>query len=256
MSPRCVNHECVAQYQLHVANDVVVAAAQEPGRKNPRGDFLQVDTSNILFICGGAFAGLERIINRRVDAASVGFGAQMKKELDDFQIQSDYFDSAIPNDLVEYGLIPEFIGRFPVIVSTRGLDVSMLIDILTVPKNSLIRQYKALLAMNNVKLHFTDCGLEEIAKTAFSRGTGARGLRSITENVLMETMFAVPSLPDVHTVYLDAKAIRGEGKPILLQDPEMTVETYEKLIRGGQSVVDGAIPVELDDDDDDEELQA
>lgn len=218
---------------------------KEPGRKNPRGDFLQIDTSNILFICGGAYAGLERIINRRMDTASIGFGAQMKKELDDYKVQGKYFDNAIPKDLVEFGMIPEFIGRFPVIVSTKGLDVTNLVDILTKPKNSLMKQYKYLFAMNNVNFHVTDDGLEEVAKTAFQRGTGARGLRSITENVLLETMFVTPSLPEVHTVYLDASSVRGEKKPILLTDPDLTVAKYEELRKNGVVEVDGAVPVDI-----------
>jgi ATP-dependent Clp protease ATP-binding subunit ClpX len=198
-----------------------------------------------LFICGGAFAGLERIINRRMDSASIGFGAQMKKELDDHKVQGKYFDNAIPKDLVEYGMIPEFVGRFPVVVATRGLDVKNMIDILTVPKNSLIKQYKLLFAMNNVDFHVTECGLEELAKTAFSRGTGARGLRSITENVLTETMFVVPSLPDVHTVYLNAAAVRGEEKPVLLRDPNLTVQKYEALLKQGVHKISGATPVDI-----------
>jgi len=181
-----------------------------------------------------------------MDTASIGFGAQMKKELEDHKVQGKYFDAAIPKDLVEYGMIPEYVGRFPVIVSTKGLDVSNLVDILTVPKNSLMKQYKFLFAMNDVHFHVTQCGLEEIAKTAFSRGTGARGLRSITENVLMETMFVVPSLPDVHTVYMDAAAIRGERKPILIKDPNLTVEDYEKLVKEGKIDVDGTMPVHID----------
>jgi ATP-dependent Clp protease ATP-binding subunit ClpX len=181
-----------------------------------------------------------------MDTASIGFGAQMKKELDDHKVQGKYFDSAIPKDLVEYGMIPEYVGRFPVIVSTKGLDVSNLVDILTVPKNSLLKQYKFLFAMNDVNFHVTQCGLEEIAKTAFQRGTGARGLRSITENVLMETMFVVPSLPDVHTVYVDAAAICGDRKPILLKDPEMTVEKYEQLVKEGMLDVAGTMPVHID----------
>lgn len=181
-----------------------------------------------------------------MDTASIGFGAQMKKELEDHKVQGKYFDAAIPKDLVEYGMIPEYVGRFPVIVSTKGLDVKNLMDILTVPKNSLMKQYKFLFAMNDVNFHVSECGLEEIAKTAFSRGTGARGLRSITENVLMETMFVVPSLPDVHTVYMDAAAIRGERKPILIKDPNMTVEDYEKLVKEGKVDVAGTMPVHID----------
>lgn len=239
---------------LHLSHDSTnCSKLKEPGRKNPRGDFLQIDTSNILFICGGAFAGLEKIINRRMDAASIGFGAQMKKRLDDLKVQGKYFDNAIPKDLVEHGIIPEFIGRFPVIVSTKGLEEKDLIDILTVPKNALIKQFQALLGMSDVNFHVSDCALREIAKMSLSRGTGARGLRSIAENVLMEAMFVVPSLDDVHTVYVDAKAINGTGKPILLKDPEMTVERYESLIKEGKTDVEGAEEVLLDVDDENRE---
>ena len=209
---------------------------------------MQIDTTNILFICGGAFAGLEKIINRRMDSASIGFGAKMKKDTDDFKVQGRYFDSAIPKDLVQYGMIPEFIGRFPVIVSTKGLDEENLIDILTTPKNSLLKQYKYLFAMNDVEFHISKCGLREVAKTAFGRGTGARGLRAITENALMETMFVVPSIADVHTVYVDAAAIRGERKPILLRCSSLTIDKFETLLsehNGDINKIDGAECVDI-----------
>lgn len=222
--------------------------SQEPGRKNPRGDFLQIDTTNILFIAGGAFSGLERIINSRMDAASIGFGAVMKKNVDDAKVQGRYFDNAIPKDLVEYGMIPEFVGRFPVITTTKGLDLHNLVDILTKPKNSIMKQYRRLFAMDDVNFHVTDDALTEIAKTAFSRGTGARGLRSITDTVLMETQYVVPSMTNVHTVYVDATAVRGESKPILLKHPEMSVEKYESLMKQGETVVEGAIAVNIDDE--------
>jgi ATP-dependent Clp protease ATP-binding subunit ClpX len=229
---------------------------QEPGRKNPRGDFLQIDTTNILFISGGAFSGLERIINTRMDAASIGFGAQMKKEMEDHKVLGKYFDNAIPRDLVEYGMIPEFVGRFPVIVSTKGLDITDLVNILTVPKNSIIKQYKRLFAMDDVNFHVTDEGLQEIAKTAFARGSGARGLRSITDAVLMETQYVVPSMEDVHTVFLDDAAVRRERKPILFTDPEMTITKYEALIKEGRSEVAGCVSVDIYSDPEIERQEA
>lgn len=170
----------------------------------------------------------------------------MKKKIDDPKVLGGCFDNVIPKDLVEFGMIPEFVGRFPVIVATKGLDIDNLVDILTVPRNSIIKQYKRLFAIDEVKFHVTECGLKEIAKTAFARGTGARGLRSITDSVLMETQYVVPSLSDVHTIYVDASAVRGERKPILLKD-DMTVEKYESLIKNG-SEISGAVPVHIDDD--------
>ena len=186
-----------------------------------------------------------------MDQASIGFGAQMKKDTEDYKVQGKYFNNAIPKDLVHYGMIPEFVGRFPVIVSTQGLKENDLIDILTQPKNSLLKQYKYLFAMSDVNFHISDCGLREIAKTAFGRGTGARGLRAITENTLMETMFVVPSIPEVHTIYLDAAAVRGDRKPILLKDPNMTVQSFEELLKksgGRPEDVEGADFVQLDTD--------
>jgi ATP-dependent Clp protease ATP-binding subunit ClpX len=192
-----------------------------------------------------------------MDAASIGFGAQMKKNIDDAQVQGRYFDNATPKDLVEYGMIPEFVGRFPVIVSTKGLTIEDLVNILTQPKNSIMKQYRRLFAMDDVDFHVTKEGLQEIARLAFARGTGARGLRSITDSILMETQYVVPSLPDVHTVYVDDKAVRGESKPILLKDKSMTVDKYQSLLeQKGEEKIDGVESVRLDDDEDERVVAA
>ena len=158
--------------------------------------------------------------NRRVDRASIGFGANMQAKLDDHDVQGAYFDRAEPADLVSYGLIPEFVGRFPLLVSTRSLDVEQMVLVLTKPKNALVKQYKYLFALSDVDFHITDGALREIATVALSKNTGARGLRAILENILLEAMFLVPERADV-TVYIDDAVVRGERSVLFLShEPE------------------------------------
>ena len=191
------------------------------------------------------------MIQNRSAKGGIGFSADVKGQSEQKNFAESLHDLEA-EDLVQYGLIPEFVGRFPVIVSTKGLTEKSLVDILTVPKNSLIKQYTFQFAMNGIRFHITECALKEIAQMAFMRGSGARGLRSITENILMETMFVVPSIENAHTVYLDSAAVRGERKPILLKHPDMTAEKFEKLLTEGKTWEDleGAELVQFEDSED------
>jgi ATP-dependent Clp protease ATP-binding subunit ClpX len=185
------------------------------GRKHPQQEFLQVDTTNILFICGGAFAGLERIIAQRNKGSAMGFGADVKRN--DDRMAGELFRELEPEDLLKFGLIPEFVGRLPVIATLTDLDEAALVKILTEPKNALVKQYQRLFDLEGVKLTFTDDALTGIAKRAIKRKTGARGLRSIMEDILLDTMFELPGLTSVEEVVVNEDAAQSaKAKPLLI----------------------------------------
>ena len=184
------------------------------GRKHPQQEFLQVDTTNILFICGGAFAGLDKIIAQRNKGSAMGFGAEVKD--DDERRVGELFAELEPEDLLKFGLIPEFVGRLPVIATLNDLDEEALVTILTKPKNALVKQYQRLFEMEDVQLTFTEEALLAIAKRAIERKTGARGLRSILEEVLLDTMFEIPGLRGVEEVVVNEDAINRDGEPLLI----------------------------------------